>query len=97
MVRSERHRKTAAICATAMVSELCCYDDDDDDFILFQVHLLDNYKDRSPGLHVRTLPFLGPTVCIYDDDDDDFSLFKVRHLDIYKDQCPGLHIRTLPL
>ena len=37
------------------------YDDDDDDFSLFQVRLLDNYKDRSPGLHMRTLPLLGPT------------------------------------
>ena len=31
------------------------YDDDDDDFVLFQVHLLDNYKDRSPGLHISHL------------------------------------------
>ena len=37
------------------------YDDDDDDFVLFQVHLLDNYKDRSPGLHMWTLPPLVPT------------------------------------
>mmetsp|Transcript_18730 Transcript_18730/g.32728 ORF Transcript_18730/g.32728 Transcript_18730/m.32728 type:complete len:104 (-) Transcript_18730:124-435(-) len=36
-------------------------DDDDDDFSLFQVRLLDNYKDRSPGLHMWTLPFLVPT------------------------------------
>ena len=37
------------------------YDDDDDDFSLFQVRFSDNYKDRSPGLHMRTLPLLGPT------------------------------------
>jgi len=36
-------------------------DDDDDDFSLFQVRLLDNYKDRSPGLHMWTLPPLVPT------------------------------------
>mmetsp|Transcript_18732 Transcript_18732/g.32740 ORF Transcript_18732/g.32740 Transcript_18732/m.32740 type:complete len:117 (-) Transcript_18732:1655-2005(-) len=36
-------------------------DDDDDDFSLFQVRLLDNYKDRSPGLHMWTLPLLVPT------------------------------------
>jgi len=36
-------------------------DDDDDDFSLFQVHHLDNYKDRSPGLHMWTLPLLVPT------------------------------------
>ena len=36
-------------------------DDDDDDFVLFQVHHLDNYKDRSPGLHMWTLPPLVPT------------------------------------
>ena len=36
-------------------------DDDDDDVSLFQVHQLDNYKDRSPGLHMWTLPPLVPT------------------------------------
>ena len=35
--------------------------DDDGDFVLFQVHQLDNYKDRSPGLHMWTLPSLIPT------------------------------------
>ena len=40
------------------------YDDDDDDFSLFHVHLLDNYKDRSPGIHMRTLPLLDPTSCL---------------------------------
>ena len=34
---------------------------DDDYYGLFQVRLLDNYKDRSPGLHMRTLPSLVPT------------------------------------
>ena len=34
---------------------------DDDDFSSFQIRLLDNYKDWSPGLHMRALQPLVPT------------------------------------
>jgi len=46
---------------TQRVDTFLWWDEDDDDLVYLRSSLLDNYKDRSPGLHMRTLLRLGST------------------------------------